>query len=712
MRFGVHAATSTWSRSRDRRSVTVPAWPSTVTTLAVPQAGGGVGEADDGGHAVLAGEDRQVAERAPGLGDEAGQARDHRREARIEVADDEHAAGRDLGRPVVHVHRRGDGPSAGPDGAAGAAAERRPRRSAATAHGRPASSRRNRAGSERRSGGGRPADRRDQRDASTHGTVQLGEREVANVVGAAQRAADGEARPELVGGARHQLLHPADAQAQRLAGDGGRIGDVSRARRMASGRVAISSASDVVVGADPRRHERQHDRFAGDELVRRDAVAPGLGEGVEGQRGAGDRCRRGRRDEQADEGLVAVQADERPLPVAQHGEQLRRRASVSSAGHRGEVGVDVVDEVDRQVGERRAQATDAPGGAQAAGRRARIELAPDAAAWRVDAEQRRGRRRRGRRRRSRARWPGRRRSATCPVSSSASRSPSRRGSSQRSCSSVDSGSGNDSATGPGPKTVPDVGGRVVIGRACRRWTRPASSTAHSTSCGPPKARPASPPRRASWRSTASGGRGASPIERTSIDPAAPVEHRRPAIGGTGHELVRPTGDGGDDDAVMATGQRVGAEQHPAPRRMQHRLDEDGHRGVDEAGAPGPVGGARGPRRRRRRTSDRSLTSRIDSNTPAIDEASPSSPVEEERTTTGTAPPSDTACQAATASSIAAGPRRRQHDAGQGRQARRPGQGQVGGLRPDQLHVGGAWVGQRDHRGAIGGFHGLTIARRA
>ena len=56
-----------------------------------------------------------------------------------------------------------------------------------------------------------------------------------------------------------------------------------------------------------------------------------------------------------------------------------------------------------------------------------------------------------------------------PVSRRAARRPSRMGDSHRSCSSGASGAGNDSATGPGPNTVPRSGPIVVIGRACSRW---------------------------------------------------------------------------------------------------------------------------------------------------------------------------------------------------------------------------------------------------
>ena len=94
-------------------------------------------------------------------------------------------------------------------------------------------------------------------------------------------------------------------------------------------------------------------------------------------------------------------------------------------------------------------------------------------------------------------------------------------------------------------------------------------------------------------------------------PTAPIEHAGPAVDLTGHQPVGSAGHGGDDDAVAAAGDRVGTEQHAAPRRVQHRLDQDRHVGVDEAGEACSVGRtehaverdrAARPRRRRRGSS--------------------------------------------------------------------------------------------------------------
>ena len=77
---GVHDA-APLLEVRDGVVATMGSWSAVVTldgagvavdrdAVAVGEAAGGVGDADDGGHAVLTSEDRQVAERVAGLGDE------------------------------------------------------------------------------------------------------------------------------------------------------------------------------------------------------------------------------------------------------------------------------------------------------------------------------------------------------------------------------------------------------------------------------------------------------------------------------------------------------------------------------------------------------------------------------------------------------------------------------------------------------------------
>ena len=262
---------------------------------------------------------------------------------------------------------------------------------------------------------------------------------------------------------------------------------------------------------------------------------------------------------------MAVQADERPPAVAQQGEQLAvaeavdARAPPPDRRRRDR-------QVDAEIGQR----------ACAAGRRATRHGAAGRAGGdragaggrrrgAVDAEHGRGRRRPGRRRRPRAGCGAGRRRAPCRSAPAPRAGRRAAASSHRSCSSVDRASGNDSATGPGPNTVPVVGGSVVIGRACSRCSSPSWSTAHSTSCGPPYVRAASagePGEAAQDRC-----RGALGVRRADLaHPAAAVEDTRPTVDLAGHELVGTAGDGGDDDAVAPAGDGIGAEEHAAPLR--------------------------------------------------------------------------------------------------------------------------------------------------
>lgn len=95
--------------------------------------------------------------------------------------------------------------------------------------------------------------------------------------------------------------------------------------------------------------------------------------------------------------------------------------------------------------------------------------------------------------------------ATARVSVRAATTPRRSGPIHISTSSGPSGSGNVSATGPGPSTGPDATAHAptaVTGRLCSRNRRPAPSNAHSTSCGRPNARRA----RSASRASASNSR--------------------------------------------------------------------------------------------------------------------------------------------------------------------------------------------------------------
>ena len=344
------------------------------------------------------------------------------------------------------------------------------------------------------------------------------------------------------------------------------------------------------VAADARRHEREDDRVratsssSANPSRRVRPIASNASEAPVTVAAAADGISR------PDERLVAVQADERAPAVAEHGEQLlvgqscgagTRRRGRRRPGRRGRWRAPAA----RRGGGRRAmrRAGGAPAGAGRSG-----------AAGRGGARRRRAgrdRRRRGRRRRHEVAARGPSAPGDVPVSSSASRSPSRNGSSHRSCSSVASGSGNVSATGPGPNTVPAVGGRVVIGRACSRCRAPVASTAHSTSWGPPNARPASWPSRASRRSTAAGGRGASPTERTST--TRPRRSRTPV-----QPSVAPDTSWSGPPATAATTMRSwrpvsGSAPNSTPPHtaVEHRLHEHGHLGVDEPDLAGPFGRA-------------------------------------------------------------------------------------------------------------------------
>ena len=234
-------------RDRGRPSVDGAGVAVDGDDVAVGEARRGAGEADDGRHAVLAGEDRQVAERAAGLGDQPGEARDDRRETRVEVADDEHAPGRDLDAPSWTWTGAVTVPPPAPTAPSSAPAPRRPRR-AATAHGRPSSSRRKRAGrarGRRRDASSARRDRRHERRRAPQATDRSSsssQRRSRTSSAAPEHAACDEAAAELQRRPRHQLLHPADPQAQRLAGDG-RVGrGTAGAAAASTGAAATSSA--------------------------------------------------------------------------------------------------------------------------------------------------------------------------------------------------------------------------------------------------------------------------------------------------------------------------------------------------------------------------------------------------------------------------------------------------------------------------------------
>ncbi len=241
-----------------------------------------------------------------------------------------------------------------------------------------------------------------------------------------------------------------------------------------------------------------------------------------------------------------------------------------------------------------------------------------------------------------------------PVSRRAARRPSRIGDSHRSCSSVASAAGNDSATGPGPNTVPLAGPIVVIGRACSRCSRPSAVTAHSMSCGA-AVRPGDLPgergeaaEQSARRTRPSpvpsaphgpdrGGRARRSSRRRRRRPAGPAHHRRRRRGtgrggrssGRRRTARRPTA----ASIIGCTSTAIVASTRPASR----------------AAAAEPTTASTATRKR-----SSSPTSNTDSNTPAIDDPPPSSPVDDDRTTTRCAPSSERRRHASVATSASAG----------------------------------------------------------
>ena len=523
---------------------------------------------------------------------------------------------------------------------------------------------------------------------ATHGALQLGEAQVADVVGGPQRAASRRGGAELHRRPRHQLLHPADAQAQRLPGDGGRGPAPRRRPASAAGAAATSSAS---APSSPMRgrHERQHDGLARDELVERRALGVRLGDRREGQRRAGDGGGGGGRDQQPDERLVAVQADERAPAVAQHREQLLV-AQVVERRDRGEVGVDVVDEVGRR-GRRARCAADRPATPRAGGGPAAADRGAAAARrGRLDAEQGQV-------------GGGDAVDGDDDVAAADGPRGGRAGQQQRLAQAV--------AQRVEPQVLLErrqrVGerlgdragsehrarrrrqrrdrARLQQAQVHRRRRRPTRRPA-----GRRRPRPASAARRASWRSTAAGGRGASPVERTST---TRPRRLRTAV----QPSTAPDTSWSGPPATAATTMRSwrpvsGSAPNSTPPHtaLQHRLHEHGHLGVDEAGASGPVGGGvdlldgREQRRARRPRRGSTRTRR-----PSTRRRRP------RRSTTSARRPAAARRRRRRATRAA---RRRVWRAVHAVVSTAPGRvgspaarasGEVGGLRPDERRVGGA-----------------------
>ena len=219
-----------------------------------------------------------MAERAAGLGDQPGEAGDDRGQPGIEVADHEHAAGRDVDAGVA---RRAPGRSPCPPPAPTAAGRPRARDGAVAvggaAHARPSSSRRNRAGSGRPAGSTRAA-------RWTNDDAPLRQRRRAprawrwrtsSLVG--EQADVDEPAAQLPRRPGHQLLHPADPQAQGLADDRRPVG-----RRRSAAPIDGRRAGDrpSMRGAGPTRGGTRASTTGSRsiELVERHALGPRLGD--------------------------------------------------------------------------------------------------------------------------------------------------------------------------------------------------------------------------------------------------------------------------------------------------------------------------------------------------------------------------------------------------------------------------------------------------
>ena len=342
---------------------------------------------------------------------------------------------------------------------------------------------------------------------------------------------------------------------------------------------------------DARRHEGQDDRVALDEVAEVHALRSGLGQRGQGQRGAGDGGRAGLGDEEAGEGLVAVHAHEGVAAVAEHGEQLRVR-QVVERGHVEQVGVDLVDEVGGQLRQRVTQATDPPGGPEAPGRRSRIEAAEEAAGLGVGTdggEVGGGHAVDGDDERAAADGLGgtdareQQRLAQAVAERARARGPARgwraaRGRTRRPGRDRRRGRWRATSVVIGPGLEQDDRAVVVDG--------PLEVLRAAVGGGGGGGEPGQAAQRLGGRPEGAVGSAGADL----ADAAAAVEHGGPAVDLAADEGVGTAGHRGHDEAVVPAGDGIGAEEHAAPARLEHRLDEHGHRGVDHAGL---TGGGRG-----------------------------------------------------------------------------------------------------------------------
>ena len=324
---------------------------------ALLQAGPRAGQPDDGGHPRLAGEDREVREHAAGLGDEAVQPRQDRRDPAVERRHDEDRALGGVGR-VAEEDRSLVATAARAGALVRVAVEHRDR-AAEVGQAEPGRERlvRRRALVE-------PVADRDREVA--HDQLERLEVEATDLLGLVERAVGGEPAAQLPREAGLELLHPADPEPQRLPHRGRAV--VGAGRPL--GR--LDAGGQLGRRADARRHQREHLGVPGRDLVVGDAVLPGERERAQRNRRAGE-LRRRRVEHEPDEHLVRMQRDERVAGPLERRDELAV-GEVGRCGHVEQQVVGLVDDVDADRRERGAQPADAPGGAD--GPHPRRDLVP------------------------------------------------------------------------------------------------------------------------------------------------------------------------------------------------------------------------------------------------------------------------------------------------------------------------------------------------
>ena len=199
------------------------------------------------------------------------------------------------------------------------------------------------------------------------------------------------------------------------------------------------------------------------------------------------------------------------------------------------------------------------------------------------------------------------------------------------------------------------------------------------------------------------------VPRTDLaDASAPVDQGSPAIDLSRDQRVRPTIDGGDEEAVTAPGHRVSAEQHATPLGIDHRLHQHRHRGVDEAGL---AGGRCRPDHGVDRDEEVLLVADVQHGfeharhrrLTAVLAGRRRAHHDPRRAVTGEATPG-----VGGRFDVVRAPAGGQHHTRQRRQAGGAGAGQVGGLGTDERRIDGAWVVQLDDGWKCGHEHTIAV----